>query len=78
MTALEHRSTQGREMHHKATDPHVCDTDAGETAGISGDDSARLEAIHERVRSGSYHIPASAIADRMVERLLIDRRGTTS
>lgn len=35
---------------------------------------ARLQAIHELIRSGDYHIPASAIADRMIERMIADRR----
>ena len=35
---------------------------------------ARLQAIHDLIRSGAYHVPANAIADRMVEQLLVDRR----
>ena len=38
------------------------------------DSSARLQAIHELIRSGDYHVPATAIADRMVERMIADRR----
>ena len=34
------------------------------------DTSARLRAIHDLIRSGDYHIPATAIADRMVERMI--------
>ena len=36
---------------------------------------ARLQAIHRLVRSGDYHVPAAAIADRMVEQMLAKQRG---
>ena len=36
--------------------------------------AARLQAIHDLIRSGDYHVPANAIADRMIERMLADRR----
>jgi anti-sigma28 factor (negative regulator of flagellin synthesis) len=37
--------------------------------------AARLQVIHELVRSGDYHVPATAIADRMIEQMvMIDRR----
>ncbi|MBN1320878.1 MAG: hypothetical protein JXA87_08555 [Thermoleophilia bacterium] len=32
--------------------------------------SARLQAIHDLIRSGDYHVPATAIADRIIEQLL--------
>ncbi|MBN1632007.1 MAG: hypothetical protein JW990_19805 [Thermoleophilia bacterium] len=35
---------------------------------------ARLRAIHDLVRSGDYNVPAAAIADRMVERMIANRR----
>ncbi|NLE10212.1 MAG: hypothetical protein GX630_01795 [Actinobacteria bacterium] len=35
---------------------------------------ARLRAIHDLIRSGDYNVPAAAIADRMVERMIADRR----
>ena len=31
----------------------------------------RLEVIHNLVHSGDYHVPAAAIADRMIEQLMI-------
>jgi hypothetical protein len=34
-----------------------------------------LRAIHELVRSGDYSVPATVIADRMIERLIGDKRG---
>lgn len=42
--------------------------------GPGQDTPARLQAIHELIRSGDYHVPASAIADRMVERMIAGRR----
>jgi hypothetical protein len=47
---------------------------------VTGDGStcsatpARLQVIHDLIRSGDYHVPATAIADRMIEQLLVDRR----
>jgi anti-sigma28 factor (negative regulator of flagellin synthesis) len=35
---------------------------------------ARLQVIHDLIRSGGYQVPASAIADRMIERMLFCRR----
>lgn len=35
---------------------------------------ARLQAIHDLIRSGDYHVPADEIADRMIEQLLADKR----
>ncbi len=49
-------------------------TSLGSEAGRAGAASARLQAIHDLVRSGDYHVPAAAIADRMIERMIADRR----
>ena len=35
---------------------------------------ARLRAIHDLVSSGEYHVPAPAIADRIIDRLLTEKR----
>lgn len=35
---------------------------------------ARLQAIHDLIRSGDYHVPAAAIADRMIERMIADKQ----
>jgi len=35
---------------------------------------ARLQAIHDLIRSGDYHVPATAIAERMIEQLLAGKR----
>ena len=50
--------------------------DVGSGAGISSAPTARLRAIHDLIRSGDYHVPAMAIADRMVERMLAERRAS--
>jgi anti-sigma28 factor (negative regulator of flagellin synthesis) len=34
---------------------------------------ARLQVIHDLIRSGDYHVSASAIADRMIEQMLVCR-----
>lgn len=53
-------------------------TQASGISSVEGDGSrepvARLQAIHDLIRSGRYYVPASAIADRMIERMLADRR----
>lgn len=36
--------------------------------------AARLRAIHDLIRSGDYNVPAAAIADRMVERMIAGKR----
>jgi anti-sigma28 factor (negative regulator of flagellin synthesis) len=39
---------------------------------------ARLQAIRDLIRAGDYHVPATAIADRMIERMIAgkQRRGS--
>jgi len=44
---------------------------AGTTAS-----AARLQAIHDLIRSGDYHVPAAVIADHMVERMMADKSGS--
>jgi anti-sigma28 factor (negative regulator of flagellin synthesis) len=65
-------------MHHEPTDTHICEATSEETVGIPSEERARLQTIHDLIQSGSYHVPASAIADRMIERLLGDRQGSKS
>jgi hypothetical protein len=36
--------------------------------------AARLQAIHDLVHSGDYHVPAAVIADRMIERMMAEKR----
>jgi len=35
---------------------------------------ARLQVIHDLIRAGDYHVPATAIADRMVEQMIVEKR----
>jgi anti-sigma28 factor (negative regulator of flagellin synthesis) len=35
---------------------------------------ARLQVIHDLIRSGDYHVSAAAIADSMIEQMLFCRR----
>jgi anti-sigma28 factor (negative regulator of flagellin synthesis) len=51
----------------------TCELGAG-SGGESSAPAARLQAIHDLIRSGDYHVPANAIAERMIERMLTDRR----
>ncbi|OFW61219.1 MAG: hypothetical protein A2133_11005 [Actinobacteria bacterium RBG_16_64_13] len=47
----------------------------GSGSGTAGTPAvARLQAIHDLIRTGDYHIPATAIADRMIERMIADKR----
>ncbi len=69
--------TQGRGMHHE-TSAHIFTRHGG------GD--RRYPQVERRgsrpstiwSESGSYYVPASAIADRMIERILIDRQDSNS
>jgi hypothetical protein len=52
-----------------------CPDDA-ESAGTSTSaPPARLQAIYDLVHSGHYHVPAAIIADRMIERMIAEKRG---
>ena len=52
--------------------PRQGDTESG---GVESPPTpARLQAIHHLVRSGDYHVPAMAIADRMIEQLMIEKQ----
>jgi anti-sigma28 factor (negative regulator of flagellin synthesis) len=35
---------------------------------------ARLQVIHDLIRSGDYHVPATVIADRMIEQMIEEKR----
>ncbi len=50
-------------------------SDLGSSSGNTGSvPAARLQAIHELIRSGNYHVPATAIADRMVELMIAGKQ----
>lgn len=37
--------------------------------------ASRVRVIHELVQSGRYYVPASAVAEKMIERLIAHKRG---
>jgi len=37
--------------------------------------ASRLQAIHELVRRGDYHVPATVIAECMIDRMMTEKRG---
>jgi anti-sigma28 factor (negative regulator of flagellin synthesis) len=46
-------------------------SDVGSTGGNAQSmPTARLQAIHDLIRTGNYHVPAAAVADRMVELMI--------
>jgi len=54
-------------------------SDLGSASAAAGSSSAaRLQAIHDLIRSGDYHVPAAAIADRMIERMIADKQRRSS
>jgi hypothetical protein len=59
------------------TGAHENHFQGGNRPGGGRTGKARLQAIHDLVRSGDYHVPAAAIADRMVERLIAEKRRPT-
>jgi anti-sigma28 factor (negative regulator of flagellin synthesis) len=78
MSDKGHRSTPERAMFYSARESNVHQGRTGELAQSSPGESERLHVIHELVRSGDYHVPASAIADCIIERMMVDKRGQES
>jgi len=62
--ALSATPRQSRLLESAPADP-----DPGTVAG-----SGRLQVICDLVRSGRYHVPATAIADRMIEQMAVVSR----
>jgi anti-sigma28 factor (negative regulator of flagellin synthesis) len=75
MSVTDHSSAANGALRQTTSDSNSPCNEAGETALRASGKPDRLQAIHELVRSGDYSIPASAIADRMIERLIVDKRG---
>jgi anti-sigma28 factor (negative regulator of flagellin synthesis) len=74
MSSMSQKPAAGNAMNSAAHESRSS-YDLGCGGGTSSSAApARLQAIHELIRSGDYHVPASAIADRMVERMLAERR----
>ena len=78
MSEMTHRSTPEHALSSSARESHVHRGGPGESARSPLGESERLQVIHELVRSGDYHVPASAIADRIIERMIVDKRGQES
>ena len=57
---------------------HFRDGPAAEGNPASSTPTARLQVIHDLIRSGDYHVPATAIADRMIEQMMVEKRGRES
>jgi len=78
MDAKGHRpSRNAGGLPHPQWNNQAPPTVEGET-GETPDRPTRLHAIHERVRSGGYSVPAGAIAHRMVERMMATDRDRSS
>jgi hypothetical protein len=65
-------------MYQTARDSHSNRGQTGETIQTPPGEPARLQVIHELVSSGDYHVPAAEIADRIIERIMVDKRGLKS
>jgi anti-sigma28 factor (negative regulator of flagellin synthesis) len=78
MSDIGHRSTPERAMFYSAREFNIRQDRAREGSQTSPGGSERLQAIHELVSSGDYHVPASEIADRIIERMMVDKRGHQS
>jgi anti-sigma28 factor (negative regulator of flagellin synthesis) len=77
MSDMTQKPAQEKTMNSSARDSRFsCSLSAGSSAAAPSV-PARLQAIHDLIRSGDYHIPATAIADRMIERMIADKRRRT-
>jgi anti-sigma28 factor (negative regulator of flagellin synthesis) len=78
MSAMAHRPTPEPAMDSIARHSHLGQGPAAESESSSSATPARLQVIHELIRSGDYHVPATAIADRMIEHMMGDERERNS
>lgn len=78
MSDMGHRPKPERAMIFTTRESRLDRSLTGEFTHSSPGEPERLRVIHELVRSGDYHVPASAIADRIIERIMVDKRGTES
>ncbi|MCX8032351.1 MAG: flagellar biosynthesis anti-sigma factor FlgM [Thermoleophilia bacterium] len=46
-------------------------------SAAAGVPASRVRVIHELVQSGCYYVPASAVAEKMIEHLIARRRGVS-
>jgi hypothetical protein len=74
MSAIGHTPTPEFSMNPIVIENHFRSVQAG-AEGLGGQGMpARLQAIHDLIRSGDYHVSAAAIADRMIEEMLVCRQ----
>ena len=62
---VETGADKNEALHHQTPCSPV---PAAETSG------SRVKVIHELVQSGRYHVPATALAEKMIERLVSRKR----
>jgi anti-sigma28 factor (negative regulator of flagellin synthesis) len=74
MSAKSNRPTQEPAMNPSARHSQLHQGPPAESVSSPSTTHARLEVIHELIRSGDYHVPATAIADCMIERIMVDKR----
>ena len=75
MTTSSHKPASERAMNTDARETFsCCDLSGAAVAGTSAS-AARLQAIHDLIRAGDYHVPAAAIAERMIERMFATKQG---
>lgn len=65
-------------MYQASRDTHILHGQAGEGHRGSAGPDVRLQTIHDLVSSGDYHVPAAAIADRIIERIIVDKQENES
>ncbi len=78
MSDMGHRPKPERAMIFSTRESHLDRSMTGEFKQGSPGEPERLQVIYQLVRSGDYHVPASAIADCIIERMMVDKRGTES
>jgi anti-sigma28 factor (negative regulator of flagellin synthesis) len=78
MSAMSHRPEPEAGMNPSTRQSHFRDAQAGEGNATLSTPIARLQVIHDLIRSGDYHVPATAIADRMIEQMMVEKRGCES
>jgi hypothetical protein len=74
MSGMAHIPTQGLAMNSIARKHYLHSGPLEDEASAAAALPARLQAIHDLIRSGDYRVPAAAIAERMVEQMLSGER----
>lgn len=77
MSIMSQNPTPESGMNSTTTNDRFTSGPVSGTGAATPRAAERLRAIHDLIRSGHYHVPATAIADRMIERLVANRRERT-